>query len=97
MPEDENRFLSLEIISVALKVVAIVVAVVSVLLAIAGLFGGVSILGRIITFVFFLVAGAVQFFLIWATAEVILLLISIERNTFITKEEAKKGGMRPAA
>lgn len=96
MMMEEPRFTALQIISVALKVVAVIVAIVGVISAFGALFTTLTILGKLGAFVGLLITAAVQALLLWAGAELITLLISLEHNTFQTKEALKRGEMKAA-
>ncbi len=92
----EPRFTALRIISVALKVVAVIVAIVGVISAFGALFTTLTVLAKFGAFIGLLVTAAVQVFLLWAGAELITLLIQLERNTYETKEALTRSTMRAA-
>lgn len=97
MTTEEPRFPALIVISIVLKILALIVAIIGVILSIASLFAAISVLARLGSFVVILITAAVQALLLWAGGELILLLISLEHNTYLTKEAIAKGEMRPAA
>lgn len=97
MTMEEPRFPALNVISAVLKILAVIVAIIGVVSAFASLFAAISILARLGSFVVILITAAVQALLLWAGGELIILLVSLEHNTFLTKEAVAKGGMRPAA
>jgi len=92
----EPRFTALPIISVALKVLAVIVAIIGAISSVAALFANLTVLGRLGTFIGILITAAVQTLLLWAGAELILLLMALEHNTYMTKEATTKGTMRAA-
>jgi len=93
----EPRFTALPIISAVLKVLAVIIAIIGVISAIAALFANLTVLGRLGTFIGILITAAVQALLLWAGAELILLLVALEHNTYMTKEVMTKGGGMRAA
>lgn len=93
--EPEPRFIGLNVISVALKVIAIIVAAIGIITAIASVFTTLAPITKFATFIGVLITAAVQVLLLWAGAELIVLLVHLEHNTFQTKEELKRSKTPP--
>lgn len=96
--EMEPRFPALMAISAIFKVLAIVAAIIGVITAIGFLFTTAAAFTKLVTFVGLLVGTFIQAILFWAASDFLILLISVEHNTFLTKESVQtRGEMRPAA
>lgn len=94
----ERRYPALEIVSVLLKVLAVIVAVIGIITAIAAPFTTtatfVAELGLVISI---LLVAAFQALVLYAIAELILVVIDIEHNTYLSSEAVQPRPERPKA
>ena len=85
----EERFPALLTISAILKIVAVIVAIVGVIAAFGSFFAAVAFIGKLGLFIGALITTAINTLLIWAASEFLVLLVSVERNTYMMVKTEK--------
>lgn len=81
----EEHYSALKTISTIMKTVAVIIGIVGVISAFGALFATLPFITQIGAFIGIGVATFINVLVMWAGAELINLLISLERNTYETK------------
>lgn len=94
MQMEERKYPALNAVAVLLRVLAVIVAVVGIISAIATPFTlAASFLTVVSTIIGILLSTAISVLVLYAVAELILVVEDIEHNTFQTSRQIQRGAM----